>query len=66
VVKFASFHFDLREEYALEDGVLTGHPHWRLFQTASWRRGIFGPSTRTGWQTSTVYKATFILLLSLF
>jgi hypothetical protein len=63
----ASFHFDLREEYALEDGMLTGHPHWRLFQNRILAPGIFGTiRNATGWQTSAAYHATFILLLSLF
>jgi hypothetical protein len=62
-----SFHFDLREEYALEDGILTGHPHWRLFQNRVLAPCIFGVIRKaTGWQTSTAYKATFMLLLSLF
>ena len=63
----ASFHFDLREEYALEDGMLTSHPHWRLFQNRILAPAIFGAIRHaTGWQTSTAYKTTFILLLSLF
>jgi hypothetical protein len=63
----ASFHFDLRAEYALEDGMLTGHPHWRLFQNRILAPCIFGAiRNATGWQTSTAYHATFILLLSLF
>jgi hypothetical protein len=63
----ASFHFDLREEYALEDGMLTGHPHWRLFQNRILAPCIFEIiRNATGWQTPTAYKVTFILLLSLF
>ena len=63
----ASFHFDLHEAYALEDGMLTGHPHWRLFQNRMLAPWIFGAVRHvTGWQTPRAYEASFILLLSLF
>ena len=63
----ASFHSDLSEEYALEDGMLTGHPHWRLFQNRILAPSIFGIIRyATHLPTPSAYKATFLLLLSLF
>lgn len=63
----ACFHFDLREGYALEEGMLSGHPHWRLFQNRMLAPSIFGAVRYlTGWQTPRAYHATFLLLLSLF
>jgi len=63
----ASFHFDLREGYALEQGMLTGHPHWRFFQNRMLAPIIFGVIRHaTGWRTPGAYQATFILLLSCF
>lgn len=63
----ATFHYDLRELYAAEDGVLAGHPHWRMFQSRILAPAIFGLIRHAaGWQTPTTYKVSFILLLSLF